>query len=169
MKVSRPRHRAIKPRQRNLSCQGVSSQADVTRPELLRQVGLGPAEEQVSNLAKADVDSELGFKSLKGFETELRQRNVAWIRERCPHPTQRLRRGARSEQVLFNDQDASSPSACQMERRTDTHDAATDDRYRGVRGQRLGWAGQFHRVMSAIKQSRPRERLGANGNLFQRG
>jgi hypothetical protein len=64
MKVSRPRHRAIKPRQRNLSCQGVSSQADVTRPELLRQVGLGPAEEQVSNLPKADVDSELGFNSV---------------------------------------------------------------------------------------------------------
>jgi hypothetical protein len=36
-------------------------------------------------------------------------------------------------------------------------------------GQRLWWAGQFHRVMSAIKHSRPRERLGANGNLFQRG
>jgi hypothetical protein len=74
-----------------------------------------------------------------------------------------------SEQVLFNDQDATSPSACQMERRTDTHDAATDDRYRGVRGQRLWWAGQFRRVMSAIKHSRPRVRPGADGNLFQRG
>ena len=31
------------------------------------------------------------------------------------------------------------------------------------------WAGQFHQVMSAIKHSRPRERLGANGNLFQCG
>jgi hypothetical protein len=30
-------------------------------------------------------------------------------------------------------------------------------------------AGQFHQVTSAIKHSRPRERLGANGNLFQRG
>jgi hypothetical protein len=35
--------------------------------------------------------------------------------------------------------------------------------------QRLWWVGQFHRVMSAIKHNRPRERLGANGNLFQRG
>jgi hypothetical protein len=49
------------------------------------------AQEQVSNLPEADVDSEVGSESLKGFETALRQHDVAWIGERCPDPTQRLR------------------------------------------------------------------------------
>jgi hypothetical protein len=116
------------------------SQADVTRPELLRQVGLGPAEEQVSNLAKSDVDSELGFKSLKKASrlscanTMLPgSANVA-LTHPTASPRSQIRAGFSMTKTL------PAPARARWNAVL-THDAATDDRYRGVRGSGSGGLG----------------------------